>query len=204
MNQTETNPAMRTFTDSTSVPNNKCLASNQVNRSYWHESWHDGSSTVCQWPVRQSLTVVWGSILIKMIVIINYNNKPSWFTKLTVSYYWTMQLTELNEWSVEFNCLSASQSFLLGQSSPVHSDDQCDTSMDCTPVSHPGSLTTIDKVKGKHWLMWISYCYCYCEWMNGSIDHNDLDQWWFQCRWTRISSITTQPLHLPNTMSVNR
>lgn len=95
------------------------VPSNQVNRSYWHESWHDGSSTVCQWPVRQSLTVVWGSILIKMIVIINYN-KPSWFTKLTVSYYWTMQLTELNEWSVEFNCLSASQSFLLGQSSPVY------------------------------------------------------------------------------------
>ena len=51
----------------------------------------------------------------------SYNyNKPSWFTKLTVSYYWTMQLTELNEWSVEFNCLSASQSFLLGQSSPVY------------------------------------------------------------------------------------
>lgn len=77
----------------------------------------------------------------------------------------------------------------------LHSDDQCDAGMDCTPSqsSRFQSLTTIDKVQGNHWCESISYCYC--EWMNGSIDH-DLDQWWFQCRWTRIHHNSTATLPL--------
>ena len=73
--------------------------------------------TVCQWQsltVRQSLTV--SCVGIGTNQNDNYN-KPSWFTKLTVSYYWTMQLTELNGLLSSTACQPA---FLLGQSSPVY------------------------------------------------------------------------------------
>ena len=112
MNQTETNPAMRTFTDSTSVPNNKCPQTKWIAAT---DMSHDTSmgqvsdrDTVCQWPVRQSLTVSCVGIGTNQ----NDNkNKPSWFTKLTVSYYWTMQLTELNGLLSSTACQPASSLF---------------------------------------------------------------------------------------------
>ena len=67
--------------------------------------------TVCQWQsltVRQSLTV--SCVGIGTNQNDNYN-KPSWFTKLTVSYYWTMQLTELNGLLRSIACQPASSLF---------------------------------------------------------------------------------------------